>query len=51
MSDFENEEAKAKEDVAPVVAPEVLAQGGPVPLTQDQENVLWNLQVLDSSDH
>ncbi|HVV88827.1 MAG TPA: hypothetical protein VHE35_37550 [Kofleriaceae bacterium] len=54
MSDFENEDAKAKEDVQPVVAPEVVEQVSPdqpAAMSTDEENVLWNLQVLDDGDY
>ena len=53
MSELENQEPK-QEDIQPIVAPEAAQEASaekPAALTQDQENVLWNLSVLDSSDH
>ncbi len=55
MSEFENDEAKAKEDLQPAVAPAALEQGAapdqPLALDHDQENVLLNLMVLEPGDH
>jgi hypothetical protein len=51
MSELETEEKK--EDVAPVIAPAALEQAPaqPAGMTSDQENVIWNLQVLDAGDY
>ncbi len=53
MSELENQDAKANEDVQPIVAPQALEQAAdqPAALTRDQENVIFNLQVLESGDH
>ena len=54
MSEFENQDAKAKEDLQPSVAPAAIEQASPdrpAALSNDQENVIRNLQVLDGGDH
>ena len=52
MSAFENEQPKDdREQAPPVLAPAAAQQAHGHTLTRDDENVIWNLQVLESGDH